>query len=144
MDADKMKVEQLRQLQAQRYKAAGDDGSLRLLRLVALELGQEMPANYGPKFQWRGENVYVYRDEYGGYTTVVADGRQVCNTHPNVQLYVPGDWMQQVKELASLEIQTGPEGEGVRDEHNRQELRERLGLEGLPAVPLPDEDVLEE
>lgn len=142
MSAEKRLLDALREDRARNYKAAGDDGSLRLLRLVAVELGKEMPARYGPKWQWSGEDVHVYRDEYGGYTTVVAGGRQVCNTHPNVQLYVPGEWLDQVKQGASLELQTARDDDKGRNADLRQELLERLGLKGIPAIPLPDEDII--
>lgn len=144
MDSSKQQVEQLRQQQRDAYKRAGDDGTLRLLRLVALELGASVPANYGPKWQYSCGEIHLYRDEHGGYTTVVADGRQVCNTHPNVELFVPGEWVEQLKDFVVLDLRTRGEDAGVRYKANRDDLVQRLGLKGIDQVPLPDEDVIEE
>lgn len=142
MNTDDLTVEQLRELQRRLYQQAGDDGTLRLLRLVAMELGEPVPAKYGPKWMWTADDVYIYRDDYGGYTTVSYKGQPVCSTHQCGAFFAPGPWVELVKKYAARAVQQADQRDAARNERERQELLHKLGL--LPPPELPMGDVLED
>ena len=117
-----MTSDELKALKEQWYKDAVQDGSIALCYFVGRQLGSD-PAGrgyvstYGPKYKWSSEGVEIYVDDYGGYMTVHNNGKQVCSTHYCSRLFVPGDWMNVVRQAA---VKARQKKEG--DEHRREQV----------------------
>ncbi len=85
--------EQLLAMKRLLFQEAKAQGVLGGLATVARQLGEELNANYGPKYKWEGEGVVVYVDDYGNYMTVRLRGRLIASSHPTEKLFVPGPWL---------------------------------------------------
>src|SRR4051812_42507792 len=86
---NEMTVEQLKSLKAKWYKDATDQGLINKLWEIAENLGERLRHNYGPKYEFKYEDVRIYVDNYGNYMTVHKGERLVVSTH-NERLYVFG------------------------------------------------------
>ena len=86
--------EQLLAMKRLLFQEAKAQGVISGLATIARQFGKELNANYGPKYQWEGEGIVIYVDDYGNYITVHADGnRLVSSSHKNEKLFVPGPWL---------------------------------------------------
>lgn len=124
-----MTSDELRALKAQWYKAACSDGSIALCALVARALGTNLDARYGPKYRWVGGAVEIYLDDYGNYMTVEAAGKRVCCTHTCESLFVPGAWMDVVRQAAAVARGHLERAEARQEDADVRRLREVLGLD---------------
>lgn len=124
-----MTSDDLLNLKRRLYDQAGDDGSIALCAMVAEVLGRELPANYGPKYEWTdGDGVVIYLDRWGGYMQVSAGGVLKCSTHYCHQLFVPGDWMEVVKDAAVHAKHVKEVKEHRTEEAKKRALLNELGL----------------
>lgn len=110
---EEMSEEQLLAMKRLIFQEAKSQGVIGGLATIARQFGEELNANYGPKYKWEGEGVVVYVDDYGHYMTVHADGnRLVSSSHKNEKLFVPGPWltpllplMEQAREAAEAKAE---------------------------------------
>ncbi len=110
---EEMSEEQLLEAKRMLFQEAKSQGVIGGLATIARQFGKELNANYGPKYQWEGEGIVIYVDDYGNYMTVHADGnRLVSSSHKNEKLFVPGPWltpllplMEQAKQAAEAKAE---------------------------------------
>lgn len=127
-DLNNLSSLELRKVKTQWYREACDSGAIRKIGTIVQKLGTYIPVKYGPKQSWTKEGVHIYWDGYGGYTTVDYNGRRVCSTHPNEQLFVPGDWLKIIDTWYPRAVSAALEAEEKRDDNERQKLLEELAI----------------
>lgn len=125
-----MSVDELSALKVKWYSEARAQGLLERIKKVCRELGERIPARYGPKYGLQLESVHVYVDGYGGYMTVHRGqrfGKQIVSTHADPHgLFVPGDWLDEVEALHDRAAESQRQRKVRKDESDRQKLTEQL------------------
>lgn len=118
-------VEELKELKRKWYSHAERKGYLLTIGSVGRYLGKNLNATYGPKYEYIKDGVKVYIDDYGGYLTVHVDGKLVCSTHPCEQLFVFGQWFEELEaDYPAAELE-----ENRRTAEREQKEAEKLALE---------------
>ena len=124
-----MANEDLKELKQRWYEQAQSDGSLGLCYLVGRRLGERLGVTYGPKYRWLGpDGIEIYVDDYGNYMIVKRHGKLICSTHTTNQLFVPGAWMEYVRQAAVPARQRSEEDECRQEQTERQRLLDELGM----------------
>lgn len=123
-----MTADELKSLKTQWYETARQDGSLALCYLVGRELGTALNSRYGPKYLWKFSNVELYVDDYGHYLTVHQDNKLVCSTHDTNRLFVPGSWVESVKNAAIVARHKTEKKEFRREQEEVNRLMSELGM----------------
>ena len=126
---EEMSEEQLLAMKRLIFQEAKSQGVIGGLATIARQLGEELNANYGPKYKWEGEGVVVYVDDYGHYMTVHADGnRLVSSSHKNEKLFVPGPWLTPLLPLIEQATQAAEAKAEQRKRDAAQALRNALSF----------------
>ena len=121
--------EQLLAMKRLLFQEAKAQGVISGLATIARQFGEELNANYGPKYKWEGEGVVVYVDDYGHYMTVHADGnRLVSSSHKNEKLFVPGPWLTPLLPLMEQAKQAAEAKAEQRKRDAAQALRNALSF----------------
>ena len=121
--------EQLLAMKRRLFQEAKAQGVISGLATIARQFGEELNANYGPKYKWEGEGVVVYVDDYGHYMTVHADGnRLVSSSHKNEKLFVPGPWLTPLLPLMEQAKQAAEAKAEQRKRDAAQALRNALSF----------------
>lgn len=100
---------------------------------ICRQLGESLSVSYGPKFKWSYDELVggldspdrqleIYVDDYGGYMTVHYRGNQVLSTHDAEKLFVPGGWVQIIREQAPNAYRVAAERAKKREERRRKHL----------------------
>lgn len=90
-----LSLKELKELKEQWHQQATKDGTIILLTQIAKTLGEQLPANCGPKYLFKDNQIEIYVDCYGGYMTVKVDGKLKVSTH-NEKLYAKGEWEKNI------------------------------------------------
>jgi len=85
-------VEELKRLKKEWYQNAMDTGMIAKIGKICRELGNKVPAKWGPKYQFDHGDLSLYVDDYGHYMTASYKDKMVCSTHFCEKLFVPGEW----------------------------------------------------
>lgn len=125
---EEMSEEQLLEAKRMLFQEAKAQGVLGGLATVARQLGEELNANYGPKYKWEGEGVVVYVDDYGNYMTVRLRGRLIASSHPTEKLFVPGPWLTPLLPLMEQAKQAAEAKAKQRERDAAQALRNALSF----------------
>lgn len=126
---EEMSEEQLLAMKRLIFQEAKSQGVIGGLATIARQFGEELNANYGPKYKWEGEGVVVYVDDYGHYMTVHADGnRLVSSSHKNEKLFVPGPWLTPLLPLMEQAKQAAEAKAEQRKRDAAQALRNALSF----------------
>jgi hypothetical protein len=128
MDLQEMTSDELNTLQIKWYEDAKDSGKLTELHAIGRYLGTPLQANYGPKYAYNVDELYIYVDDYGHYMTVNYKEKMVCSTHPCERLYVPGDWETMIPQLVNLADQRKKDRFIEVEEKRKSELLKKLQL----------------
>ena len=124
-----MSEEQLLAMKRLLFQEAKSQGVIGGLATIARQFGEELNANYGPKYKWEGEGVVVYVDDYGGYMTVHANGeRLVTSSHQTEKLFVPGPWLTPLLPLMEQAKQAAEAKAEQRKRDAAQALRNALSF----------------
>ncbi len=126
-----MSLEELKELRRQWYAQAIEDGSIDKCVLVAIEMGEELNARYGPKYLRKTGDLELYVDQWGGYATADYKGREVMSTHPCTRLFLPGDWMKIVETEYPLALAKKLARAAVHSEKERQALIAEMEATGV-------------
>ena len=111
------------------FQEAKAQGIISGLATVARQFGKDLNVNYGPKYQWEGEGIVIYVDDYGNYMTVHADGnRLVSSSHKNEKLFVPGPWLTPLLPLMEQAKQAAEAKAEQRKRDAAQALRNALSF----------------
>lgn len=121
-----MSIEELKALKWRWYVEAQQDGTLAACYRVGRVLGEEIPSRHAPKFGWSHEGIAIYVDDFGRFMEVRVGDRLVCSTHYGQKLFVPGPWVEVVREFAAAAV----ERERIAKEH-RKASEKRLLLAQL-------------
>lgn len=124
-DLQSLSLQELRELKAKWYKENTDNGNIKKLSLIARELGQRIPHNYGPKYEYNQEGVMIYVDDYGGYMTVHVKGKLKVSTH-NDKLYAPGEWEEIITRLSPAATDQRIKGKSEIENSERKTLLDEL------------------
>lgn len=124
-DLQSLSLQELRELKIKWYKENTDNGNIKKLHLIARELGQRIPHNYGPKYEYNQGGVMIYVDDYGGYMTVHVKGKLTVSTH-NDKLYVPGEWEEIITRLLPAATEHHIEDKSDKENNQRQKLLDEL------------------
>lgn len=93
-----MTAKELEEYKAKLYKENTDNGNIHKLCTIARMLGDNINANYGPKYALQDGAIQIYVDDYGHYMTVHEESKMKVSTH-NEKLYAPGEWEQIITRL---------------------------------------------
>lgn len=91
-----LSVEELKALQKKYYQKAEDDNLFLKIAQVARVLGEDPGSRFPPKYVWNHNDIDIFVDDYGRFMTVTLKGKLVCSTHPCENLFIPGDWTNEV------------------------------------------------
>lgn len=124
-----MSIDELRAMKKAWFREAKTRGMFDLLRKIARTLGVSVDTRY-QKYKWTTPEeafmkVEVFYDEYGGYVTVHANGKEVASDHQCTELFVPGPWVKTVVEHSEQAKST-----------EEREAEERLSREHAALVAL--------
>jgi hypothetical protein len=139
---DHLTIDELRDLQQQRYREAVGEGLFRKLAEIGRELGWD-PASkdeqgnptfkeskHGPKRKWIHEGIEIYVDDYYfyGYVTVKVNGKQVACNHRTFdsQFFIRGEWLDKVLPFHDDAIVKRGEKLANQDASERQNLLSKL------------------
>lgn len=126
---EEMSEEQLLAIKRLLFQEAQAQGVLSGIATIARQLGKELNVRYGPKYQWEGEGVVVYVDDYGNYMTVHANGeRLVSSSHRNEKLFVPGPWLTPLLPLMEQARQAAEANTEQRKRDAARALRAELSF----------------
>jgi len=90
----KEELENMSLSEIQTYKKnlyAANKDNISRFKTIARTLGKNLHANYGPKYEFKQDNIRIYLDDYGHYLTIHDGDKLVVSTH-NEKLYAPGEW----------------------------------------------------
>lgn len=121
-------LEELRQIKLKWYWAAMEDGSIRDCEYVARNLGVAGTGSPGPQYLWKKDGVSIFLDNYGGYMTVCFNGKRACSTHDTNRLFVPGEWINVVREALDKAAHTEEADKETRIKAEKEKLMIELGL----------------
>lgn len=124
-------IKLLKDLQALRkrwYIEAKNEGLLSSIAHIARVLGKNLSHKCGPKYRYKTDEIDIYVDDYGSYTTVHYKSKLVCDTHICEQLFVYGKWIDIIKELAIEARRIDKGNEAVVNEHIRLDLVSELSI----------------
>lgn len=116
-DLDKMTLDELYALRAERRKAAKENQVFFKLSEIARVFGEKVPHNYGPKYSYINKDIEIYVDDYGNYMTVHSHkkGKMLASFGSKEDGFIiPGEWLDDVLELY-------PEAEEVRKKIKQDE-----------------------
>ena len=128
-----MSEEQLLAMKRLIFQEAKAQGVISGLATVARQFGKSLNANYGPKYQWAGEGVTVYVDDYGRWLSITAGSKCLVSADLRSQaevlgLFVPGPWLTPLLPLMEQAKQAAEAKAEQRKRDAAQALRNALSF----------------
>lgn len=123
-------VDELELKKARWFLKGQESGTFAMLRFVVAVLGESVPERQGQARQWRGPNdlaVFFNLDEK--FITATIKSRVVCCDHPDVQLFVPGEWEESVAQAHRVAQANVERDKSIMEEDRRRQLLHDLWLD---------------
>jgi hypothetical protein len=123
---EEMNIEELRQLQRDRYLEASGNGTIAMLWTVVTELGDVKTGSHGNVYTYKVGDIFIYATQVMSYLTVSVGDKKVLSSGDGSQKFIiPGPWIETVRGLEPIATQH------KQDRAMQNELLERQKLLGF-------------